>query len=235
MTGILRDRKGVSLLEAVVSLLLLAAVIQGGWAVLAQHRVGAGRVAARAEALETVRTISWLLREETAGGRPGEDWWVDGSDSLVLRTFRGVGLVLGREEGQEEVRVCYRGVRSPNPQKDSVLLLGRDGLWSIHELQTRVRGKAVCPGLGGGGEEEWGLSPEPGDAVLARVFERGSYHLVNGALRYRRGGGGRQPLTPERIHAGTVSVLPDGRILWEAALVKEGGRADSAYWRGSIR
>jgi hypothetical protein len=29
------------------------------------------------------------------------------------------------------------------------------------------------------------------------LFEAGSYHLSEGALRYRRGRGGRQPLTEE--------------------------------------
>ena len=33
--------------------------------------------------------------------------------------------------------------------------------------------------------------------VVARLFERGSYHLSDATLRYRRGASGRQPLTPE--------------------------------------
>jgi hypothetical protein len=37
----------------------------------------------------------------------------------------------------------------------------------------------------------------PPQTVLVRLFERGSYHLSGSALRYRRGGSGRQPLTPE--------------------------------------
>jgi hypothetical protein len=49
--------------------------------------------------------------------------------------------------------------------------------------------------------------------VLARLFERGSYHLTGSALRYRRGGSGRQPLTPE-IWSSSTS--------WDVALERLG-------------
>ncbi len=113
-----RKEQGFSLLETVVSLLLLAAVVQGGWAVLAHPRPAASAVGARAEGLETVRTIAWLLPEELSGGRPGGDWWANGNDSLALRAFRGVGLVKGGVVVDDHLRVCFRGVRSPNPEKD---------------------------------------------------------------------------------------------------------------------
>ena len=228
--------QGFSLLETVVSLLLLAAVVQSGWVVLAHHRTAASHVGARAEGLETVRTLAWLLQEEVSGGRPGGDWWADGKDSLALRAFRGVGLVKGGVVADDQLRVCFRGVRSPNPEKDSILLLGKDGRWRAHDLRRRVRADDACPGLGGGWEEDWFLSPEPGDAILGRVFERGSYHLVDGALRYRRGAGGRQPLTPERVQSGKF-VAPTGGgnpIRWEVALTRGPPRADSSIWRGRV-
>jgi hypothetical protein len=230
------EERGISLLEALVVLLLLAAVAQGGWTVLAQQRLAASDVSSRAEGLETVRTVAWLLREEVSYGRPGRDWWVDGSDSLAMRVFRGAGLVKAGEGEGDRVRVCFRGIRSPNPEKDSILLLGKDGRWSAHGLQARARAQEVCPGLGGGWEEDWTLSPEPSEAVLGRVFERGSYHLVNGALRYRRGGGGRQPLTPERVSSGRFVPLWSGAraISWEVVLTPTPTRVDSASWRGRI-
>ena len=40
--------------------------------------------------------------------------------------------------------------------------------------------------------------------VLARVFERGSYHLEDRAIRYRAGDGGRQPLSEERLESGSA-------------------------------
>lgn len=231
-----RREEGISVLETLFVLILLAAVAQGGWTVLAQYRKAASDVAERAEGLETVRTIAWLLPEEVSGGRPEEDWWASGGDSLALRAFRGVGLVKGGEVGGDELRVCFRGIRSPNADKDSVLLLGKDGRWRAHELLGRVRAEDECPGLGGGWEEVWTLSPDPGDAILGRVYERGSYHLVNGALRYRRGEGGRQPLTPERLKSGRL-VLPDGEgagLSWEVALARARSGADSSIWRGRV-
>jgi hypothetical protein len=230
------EEEGISLLETLVALLLLAMVAQGGWTVLAQHRFAASDVSFRAEGLETVRTIGWLLREEASYGRPDRDWWVDGSDSLTLRAFRGAGLVRAGETEDDQIRVCFRGIRSPNPEKDSVLVLGKDGRWSAHGLQGRARTHEDCPGLGGGWEEEWTLSPEPPEAVLGRVFERGSYHLVNGALRYRRGGAGRQPLTPERVGVGRfVRLWSGGRsISWEVELTPIPVRPDSVLWRGRV-
>ena len=48
----------------------------------------------------------------------------------------------------------------------------------------------------------------PRSPVLMRAFERGEYHAVRGALRYRRGAGGRQPITPGRVGTGVFSVGP---------------------------
>jgi hypothetical protein len=47
----------------------------------------------------------------------------------------------------------------------------------------------------GGDPELWSVDPPVPGALVVRVFERGSYHVSGGALRYRRGMGGRQPLT----------------------------------------
>ena len=53
----------------------------------------------------------------------------------------------------------------------------------------------------------------PAEPILLRFFETGSYHLGDDALRYRRGSGGRQPLTEPVLataifadHAGRVTV-----------------------------
>jgi hypothetical protein len=49
----------------------------------------------------------------------------------------------------------------------------------------------------------WSELSEGARPSLVRLFESGEYHLADGALRYRRGGGGRQPLTPERLGLGS--------------------------------
>jgi hypothetical protein len=63
--------------------------------------------------------------------------------------------------------------------------------------------------------------------LLARVFERGSYHLEDRAIRYRLGEAGRQPLTAERLESGSslvangggvsmrLRVRVDDRVVWD--------------------
>lgn len=229
--------RGVTLLELLLSLLLFSVVVQGAWKVLASHRTAAADVAERAEALETVRTIAWILGEELPGVKAGEDWWWLGTDSLQLRAFRGVGIVAEIAPEESWASVCYRGIRRPNPEKDSVLVLERDGRWQVHGLQGRKRGEQPCPSLGGGWTEDWILNPFPVDPVLGRVFERGSYHLVNGALRYRRGEGGRQPLTPPRIESGGFFLGGPGAaaLSWKVTLSRRSPFPDPPTWEGVIR
>jgi len=232
-------RAGTSMVELLVALLLLALVIQSAWALLARQRTVGARIGMRAEALETIRTLAWLLPEEADGIRPAADWDGVGTDSLTLRAFRGVGLPLPYDAGvapaEDQIRVCFRGIRSPNPDKDSILILGADGRWRIHGLRWRARREADCSGLGGGREEDWWLDPPPGEAVLSRVFERGTYYLAGEALRYRRGDGGRQPLTPLRIRSGGFLDLGEGAVSWSVTLAGAGMPLDSALWRGRIR
>ena len=187
---------------------------------MARHREAGLSVAARAEGLETVRTLAWLLPQEVAVGREGLDWRVVDGDSLELRAFRGTALVETGSIKAQRFRVCYRGIRGPIPEKDSVLLLSKDGSWTVHDLEYRISISSRCGGLENGSGEEWTLSPGRSDALLARLFERGSYHLTGGALRYRRGDGGRQPLTPEKIRRGRFmgSAERGNPFAWEIVL-----------------
>ncbi len=231
-------KRGFSALEALVSLLLLALVLQAGWTLLARQRQVASRTVRHAEGLETVRTVAWILSEDVVSGRPGEDWALMGSDTVALRAFRGLGLVQPGSHREGSVRVCYRGLRAPNPEKDSVLLLGAGGGWFPVNLVQRSGGASPCPGLPEGREEEWTLVPQPAGAVLGRIFERGSYHLADGAFRYRRGFGGRQPLTPALIQHGefrTVSAKGLERLLWEVVLDEPWPDTVGVPWVGAAR
>ncbi len=227
-------------MEAILSLALLSLLVTTGWTILARHRQTGADLADRAERLETVRTIAWLLREEVAGGRPGLDWRIEGSDSLTLRAFRGVALVETGSGMGRTLRVCFRGVRAPEPEKDSVLLLGVDGRWRVRKLEGRVSLSSGCPGVDDGREEEWTLEQGGSGAVLGRLFERGSYHFSGGALRYRRGEGGRQPLTTESVRTGAFfDATESGRpFAWEVTLRGPEGRVgapsqtQTRVWRG---
>jgi hypothetical protein len=223
---------GASVLEALLTILLLSVLVPGAWSVVARHHTGALSAAHRAEALETVRTAAWLLREELAGGDPEEAWW-PGEDTIALRAFRALGMVREGSVMGQELLACVRGVRMPNPEKDSVLLLGADGHWRGHELERRVRSGGECTELEGGWEERWTVVPEPAQPILGRIFERGSYHLADGALRYRRGAGGRQPLTPERVREGRFREW-EGGLLWEVEVREPPGRSPGPEWRGSV-
>jgi hypothetical protein len=228
---------GFSLVETLVVALLLFLVVAAGSAVFAHFSGVASRVGQGAEGLETVRTIAWILPMELSGGRPGRDWERWGEDSLVLRAFRGLGMVSPDYSGGDGMTVCFRGVRSPNPEKDSVLLLGRDGQWTPHDLVRRIPGTAGCGSSEGGRTEHWDLAPVPVQGVVARIFERGSYHFADGALRYRRGRGGRQPLTPERIESGRFEFAWGSRVhlVWEVTLRDPSGPRPSSTWGGMAR
>lgn len=110
------------------------------------------------------------------------------ADSVRIRAFRGGGPVCGGAPASPLVR--YGGMRDPDPDRDSVVVLSA-GAEQVLAL-AGVRRAADC-----GGALELTLDEVPSSAAPAYllVFETGAYHLSDGAFRYRRGDGGRQPLT----------------------------------------
>lgn len=188
---------GISAPEAIVALLLGLFVIHLGVTTLAQLRASEARLAARSDGLTAMRVAGHVLRRELRRGRPGRDWVVD-DDSLRLRAFRGTAIVCACDSATAQITVSYRGDRRPDPSKDSVLLLGPTGSVEVRALVGTGGSATDCGPAPATELESWTLDApvEPG-AVVARLFERGSYHVALSALRYRRGASGRQPLTPE--------------------------------------
>lgn len=188
-------RPAFSLVEALVALVLVGLVcsalagLLGGFS-----RLGVVH-AARVEAAETLRIPAVVLAGELRWLEPRTDLPAVGPDSVVLRAFRGGGVVCDADGARVFVR--YRGVRLPNPAKDSVVFRGADLRERTAGLQRSRRAADACAAAPGETVLRWRLDavPTPGTAVL--LFERGSYHLTGSALRYRRGRGGRQPLTVE--------------------------------------
>jgi prepilin-type N-terminal cleavage/methylation domain-containing protein len=228
--------EGFTLVELLVVVLLTAVVVQGGWVVFGTFRKAARKAGEGAQGLETVRTAGWILEEEFSGSVPLRDWWSGGGDSVSLRAFRGLAFVEAPEPAGG-VRVCYRGIRIPNVEKDSVLLLGGNGRWTAHALVGRTKGTPGCGGMEMTWTEIWQLEPEWSGQVFARIFERGSYHFSGGALRYRRGWGGRQPLTPMRVGEGTFSSAPgtpEG-LHWSLRESRPAGGLDTVPWLGTVR
>jgi hypothetical protein len=108
-------------------------------------------------------------------------------DSARIRAFRGGGVVCGADGANVWIR--YAGLRRPEPDKDSVLLLDDGG-----EAVSAIVSTAVSDSCDG--STRFTIDPPasgPGGHGL--VFETGTYTVGGGALRYRRGRGGRQPLT----------------------------------------
>lgn len=197
------DRSGFSVLETLVALLLSALLVQSAWSLLRLQSRVARRSEEAADRLETVRIARHVLEGELRAGVRGRDWSDPVDDTLGLRAFRGLAVSCGARDSSGRVPVRVIGIRTPDPTKDSLLLLLPDGGWRVVSLDgagadTSVKG--VCPPAGPGWTgERWTIDGFGAAFVLARFFERGSYHLADGALRYRRGRGGRQPLVPDLL------------------------------------
>jgi hypothetical protein len=222
-------------IEAVTALVLGLLVVQLSLGVLARARSAEARLTARAESLEAVRIARHIVGREVRRGRAGRDWTVFGRDSLVLRAFRGVGEICPWRPGVREILVAYRGVREADASKDSVLLMDRDGTWTARALVWVGGSDVSCPQAPTVAVERWRLDRDaPAGVVLARVFERGSYHLTGGALRYRRGAAGRQPLTPEVLRTPPSGFDRSGDAVVLLMTPDDGAGAVGAPWRSLV-
>lgn len=198
------SRAGVTLPELLLASWLFALVLaatarfiaaQGALAATSHHRIRAADVA---------RTVDLVLNGELRHVA-ALDVTVT-ADSVRLRAVRGVGVVCGG--AGSELRVRYRGVRRPDAAKDSaVAVTGAATGGTAYAVTGVVSAEGGCgPGY------RLSLDPAPPAATgLILVFETGSYHLSGGALRYRRGRGGRQPVTEQLLGGGTFQRRP-GRI-----------------------
>lgn len=213
-----RNLPGLSLVELLVVLTLTGVL----GSIIMTTLVGSQRYArqhsARVAAAEASRVAAALLAAELRYLDPATDIYGHGPDSVALRAFRGVAVACASAAGTVLVR--YRGLRAPDPVKDSVIVTG---ISPAHE----GAGAPPGPGIGGAsasslaasseissgcelqaGESlyRWTLNPLPSPGALLLLFESGSYHLNGGALRYRRGDAGRQPLTAELLDDRAVSL-----------------------------
>lgn len=231
-------RPGYSLVELIVGCTIGVVLC----AILAAAFVGAQRLARlqaeRVAMAEARRVAAGILASELGFIAPDADLHALARDSVALRIFRGRAVACG--VAGDAVLVRYRGVRAPEPAKDSVIPLGGMLGWYATDGTAGggVAGGGVARGggyrgtiMGGGfgglgipGEDNapvasallgsaahsagcplaageslyrWTLESPPLTGTLFLLFESGSYHLAGGALRYRRGESGRQPLTAE--------------------------------------
>lgn len=202
-------RGGFVLTEAIVAATLLLMLVQVSWWVAAVQSVVGTRVVAGARILDETRLIHHVITAEVGQGRGGVDWTLDNGE-LHLRAFRGTAFRCHVQPAQG-VAVAVSGYRAPDPAKDSVLVLSRDGAWRNAALVRRSRrGSLECQELAGFQAEVWYLDPPRADLLVATYYERGAYRFSDGAFRYRRGNGGWQPLTGEGIAADSTEIVPAG-------------------------
>jgi prepilin-type N-terminal cleavage/methylation domain-containing protein len=208
------NRRGVTLIELLVVLVLGGILLGSALSLLSTVASGVANGMERWDRLDATRTVWVTLERELRPGLEGRDWSVGADGALSLRAFRGFARICGPPSGPGRYPVAWRGERLPVPDRDSLLVLGRDGGWRSASLAAWSEGGVGCAPTGGE-REGWmawvgGGSESP---VLVRLFERGSYSVHAGAFRYRRGASGRQPLTPE--------VFGDGsRIRRESEVVE---------------
>lgn len=184
----------MSLAELVVAMGLMTIVGSIVVALLRTESRLAGHAADRAEALDATRTAGAIFTAELTPLEPGTDLHGIDADSVRLRVFRGAGVVCGFAGADPLVR--YRGLRQPDPAKDSVLVPTAAGGERADTLHAATRAPSGCVARDGEAVFRLGTPAvlREGDAVI--VFETGSYYADH-AFRYRRGSGGRQPITAD--------------------------------------
>ena len=220
---------GFSLLESVVSLLVASLILPLALRALGAERRMLSTVEARGAFLESMRiTRAVVGREIRSGG--GRGAFAVG-DSIPIQAYRGWALICPIPGRSGEARVGRLGIRGPNPEKDSLVLPSVAG--AIVVALIAVRADSV--GCGSAGVSERWLFDPPivPDSGIARYFERGSLHISGGALRYRRGRGGRQPLTPAVLHIGSSGLSGRGARRLRCSAKK--ARSAAASHRGRSR
>jgi prepilin-type N-terminal cleavage/methylation domain-containing protein len=186
---------GFTLAELLVALALLAVLTMVLFGALTTHVRLARQLAQRVLEHDAVRTASTVLGGELRRVAPADVRGV-GGDSLALRAFRGIATACAASA--DGVVVHFRGDRMPEPLKDSVLWLGSAAapagaaLVDVESFAT-----ARCTGVAAGNVQFWRTDPPLPEHGVLLLFESGTYFLAGGALRYRIGAAGRQPLTAE--------------------------------------
>jgi type II secretory pathway component PulJ len=228
-------RAGFTAVEALVSFLLVSLLLQAGWTLTAGIARASAAIAERAEGLAASRAVGWILQEELEGARAGSDVSTPAGDSIGVRAFRGTARVCAGSTARS-LLVRWSGLRAPDPAKDSLLVLLSSGRWASRALAARTAGSGECAGSGGS-LERWTLGDSVAPAALVRLFERGSYHLSDEALRYRIGAGGRQPLTPARFDPARSGIVRSGLDRVVLVVSTRGGRGGGGgpEWRRSFR
>ena len=185
----IRARAGVALLEILVAATLASLVMASAALLLhAQGRI-AQQILERSERSDAARSTLLTLAEEWRAVVPAVDIYAAAAESVATRIFRGAAVVCGH--APNKILIRYRGLRLPDPAKDSALQLAAESAVAFHT----VAADSGCPRAPG--EQVLAIDSVAGASrgSMWLLFESGGYHLSAHALRYRRGAESRQPIT----------------------------------------
>jgi hypothetical protein len=186
-------RPGAALLELLTALTLLAMLTAACAVLVHSQSMMLRSISENSAADETLRTTRMIVRAEFQDLSPSDVRSIAG-DSVAARVFRAWAIVCDVDSTLATLR--YRGIREPEADKDSLLVLGEERAVAFSDAALP---REPCPALAS--EERIAVRTarplRPNAVVL--LFESGSYHLATRALRYRRGLEGRQPVTDELI------------------------------------
>jgi len=189
----MKRRSGAALLELLTAMTLLGLLAAASGILIHSQSTLVRTISERAAADETMRTARLIVRAEFQD-LAAADVRAITTDSLAARVYRGAGIVCAVDSTRVLLR--YRGMRRPEPDKDSLLVLGEERAVAFADA---VLPGNVCAALPG--EDLIALRAQQRlrlNAVVL-VFESGAYHVATRALRYRRGLEGRQPVTDELL------------------------------------
>lgn len=188
----------MKLLELVTGSVLLGLLCAMCASLLHSQAALLKEVSGRLAETTSVRTARDILLAELRDLRP-EDIRAVARDSIALRVFRGWGIACSPRG------IRYSGLRAVDAGKDSML---------IAETPSGFTGGGPandCGGLNNVIRVNPNRPLTPGSPVL--FFETGTYYLANGALRYRRGREGRQPVTDELLDDRFSRLVPESAAL----------------------
>lgn len=223
--------------EAITALALGAVVAHLGVRSLMEARTAVEVVQLESDRLAALRVARHALGQDLASGERGVDWRSFAPDSVQLRSFRGTGIVCAGLSSADTLFVRWSGIRNPNPNKDSLDVLLEDGSRVQADLTSDRTTATRCPSDPAAVLRRWTIAPAPtGEETMARLWERGSYHLVDGVLSYRSrprkslsSKGSRQPVMP------AVLSSPESRFQDDAGVLSLVLVGKSSKWSERVR
>lgn len=234
-------------METLVALLLTTLLLGATVPLLGRWRGASERLNRAVEAMETERVVRDLLGlAAVSGGIPplgplSPPAPAPGTNELRVRNLVGTAVACGGGTW------WYRGVRLPDPVRDSVAWAdewGRNGVGGLADVgpgtcaappgaPAGVPGRGLRLSVEGEGLVDGRVTQPAGYAapatpVLVRIFESGRYRITD-ALRYGRTGSSVQPLTEATLDPDSSRLGRSGRGV-ELQLRNRAGHTRRRSW-----